>query len=1064
MLLDPLSLPSRMNLGSVLEAHLGMAAHGLGCTVVTPGFNGATVADIEAMLVEAGLPRSGMFRLADGRTGRLFDQETTVGYVYIMKLEHLVEDKCQARNTGHYLPDTEQPASGRRHHGGQRIGLMETWALQGHGAARVLQEMLTLKSDDVGARAGVYEALAEGTGLPEPTVPHSVRRLVVQLRGLCLDLNLLAADGRLIDVFGRDAAVDNAVVAMLELAPAERILAWSAGEFPGCPAGGAVQSPFRQAEGLALRHLVLAIPVQHPWRGFVANLPDQFPAITVLPVLPSPLCPGSQFDRLYAAVIEANDACRSAGHGSGAGLRLQEAVDQLLNALTRCLHGKQGWITAAISGKTVDYSARSVICPGPGLDYDTCSLPEAVAAVLFEPLVVGALVRGGQAASAAEAKERLAQREPEAMAALRRVAGERCVILHRAPVLHRLGMQAFRVRLAAEHVIRVHPLPLVAFNGDFDGDEMDAFLPLGEAAQAEAWATARSSRCQLSPANGTYVAGLTQDMVLGCFYATGAEPSPGGTAIPFQTIAEVATAHEQGRIGLHETIAVAGRRTTVGRALFNQLLPPALGWLGVPASKAVLQRLIEQAWRQLGADAAAALADALMRFGFHQATLSGMSLGKDTFRQFSGHQACLDAAWHEAAKLEAQAPGPAATDGRSALVSHWLQVVDRMGAEALGELAADRGGMNPLHLMLVSGARGSRLQVRQHLALRGLMALPDNRIFSAPVTTSFIRGHSPFEYFAATFGARRGLADTAVKTADAGFLFKRIMNAVQDIVVGEGDCGCEAGVVKAAVGAGAAPWLRLAERIAGRTALRDVRATTAGAPVLVPAGTIISTEQAAAIEAAGVREVAVRSPVTCQAPAGVCAACYGLDLATWQLPQRQQAIGVLAAQSIGEPATQLTMRTFHPGAAPGQSGKRDDILGGLPQIDRLFECWQRGPDLESPGYRELVDLYQRQGPVAAAEHLLVELQRVYRQQGVRIDDRHFEVVLRQMLRQGLRGVTTVAAEAADFIAAGTAYGGIPALARAAARKQRLELTSIRNCTAFGKPIPAPGRPALAGQP
>jgi len=1054
MLMDPLGVPSRMNLGAVLEAHLGMAAHELGCTVVTPGFNGIPVAQIEAMLVEAGLPASGMFHLTDSRTGRPFEQETTVGYVYMMKLDHMAADKRQERHTGPYLADSGQPTSGRRDHGGQRVGIMETWALQGHGVAEVLRQMLTIKSDDPTARAGVYEALVRGSSLPTTTVPHSVRRLVLRLRGLCLDLGFSTADGSPVDLSAPDASVDAAVAAALALATPERVLAWSSGEV--CASAGQAVTPETVRDGacLSLRHIPLSLPVRHPWREFLGEAAMGMPAITVLPVLPASLCPGRRFDELYAAVLTADTACRRSGNRSDTAERLQRAVDQLLSALTTCLHGKHGWITEALSGKTVDYSGRAVVCPGPELDYDTCSLPEPMAMTLLEPLVCGALVRSGTAASPEQARMMLTQRHPSAMETLRRLAAESCVILHRAPVLHRVGMQAFRMRVAPEDVIRVHPLTLVAFNADFDGDEMDAFLPLGDAAQAEAWDLARSSRCQLSPANGGYLAALTQDMVFGCFYVTCTEPDANAEAIAFPDLPAVAEAYAAGRVGVHASVVVGDRRTTVGRALLNQLLPPALGWFEGPATKGSLQALLARAWQALGPRATAALADQLMRFGFRHATLSGASLGKDTFRQLPTYRACLEAAWETARRIAGQhSDDPVA--GRDALVAHWVQVTDRMAADALAELAADRHGMNPLHLMLVSGARGSRLQVRQHLAMRGLLALPDSRILTAPVTTSFIRGHSPLEYLAATFGARRGLADTALKTAEAGSLFKRIMGAVQDVVIDSADCGSTSGVVKAALGEGSGPWLRLSERIAGRTALSDVAGPAAGAEVLVRAGEIISPEQARAIEAAGVTSVPVRSAIGCRAAGGICAACYGLDLASGRLPRERQAIGVVAAQSIGEPATQLTMRTFHPGAAPSQAGRRDDIVGGIPRLDQLFEVWSRSPESGRARRREVEDVYARSGAAAAAECLLSELQRVYREQGVRIDDRHFEVVLSRMVSNGLRGVTEVAAQSEDFIVAGTAYGGIRALACAAVCGRRIELNTIRRCTLLGKRIPAP---------
>jgi hypothetical protein len=421
----------------------------------------------------------------------------------------------------------------------------------------------------------------------------------------------------------------------------------------------------------------------------------------------------------------------------------------------------------------------------------------------------------------------------------------------------------------------------------------------------------------------------------------------------------------------------------------------------------------------------------------------------------------LAEAWAVAETLATQARDGLRDGGeaRREVLQLWMQTADRMTNAALEQLAADRDGLNPLHLMLASGARGSRLQARQLVALRGLMAMPDMRIMGTPFTLNFMVGHTPLEYLASTFGARKGLADTALKTAKVGFFFKRIMNAVQDILLADSDCGTTDGVVKRAGLDGQHAWLPLSERVVGRTALVDIR-SPGGEELLVEQGETIDAAAALAIEEAGLTEVPIRSPVTCACSDGICGACYGLDLSTWQAPRSGLAVGVIAAQSIGEPATQLTMRTFAlavPSQAPsGDRSRRRDILGGFPRLEQLVEL---SPDAGSPGeeeFRRVCELRNGAGAAAAAEYLLVELQKVYRQQGVRIDDRHFEVVLRRMLADGVKGITEAAADTEDFIVAGSCYGGIPALARSALRGQRIDLCGIRNCTAFGKLIPAPG--------
>jgi DNA-directed RNA polymerase subunit beta' len=392
-------------------------------------------------------------------------------------------------------------------------------------------------------------------------------------------------------------------------------------------------------------------------------------------------------------------------------------------------------------------------------------------------------------------------------------------------------------------------------------------------------------------------------------------------------------------------------------------------------------------------------------------------------------------------------------EGRAPLdiQNHWMRTTQDLADSAMSSLAGNRGGLNALHLMLESGARGSRLQARQLTAIRGLMATPDGRIMSAPVATNFLRGHSPFEYLAATFGARRGLADTSLKTAEAGFLYKKIMNAVQDVVITEEDCGADRGLRKTSRRDDGHVWLPLNERIIGRTALGDIRTPGTG-EVIVKAGETIDRGKARAVEQAGVHEVTVRSPAMCRTGDGICAKCYGLDLSTWRSPRLNTAAGVLAAQSIGEPATQLTMRTFAL-AQPGR--KRGDIIGGLPRLEQLLEAWSK-PEQTDIKERVKVESLLEQGEIeAATEFLLAEMQCVYREQGVRVDDRHFEVVLRQMLQGRLMGISEAAVVTGDFFAAGASHGGVPAVANAAARKQRIPLSSIRTCTAFGKRIPSP---------
>jgi DNA-directed RNA polymerase beta subunit len=1044
VIMNPLGVPSRMNIGSILETHLGLAAHALNCNVVTPGFNGATIEDIEQLLEEAGLPKSGMLRLRDGRTGRSFDQETTVGYHYMMKLDHMVDDKCQARGTGPYAEDNQQPVQGRRHKGGLSIGIMETWALQAYGAANILQELLTIKSDDVTARVTARDALVNGEDLPQPTVPMSIKRLAARLRGLCLDLSVFRADGSEIDLAAPAASVDDIIAASLGFADAGRIVKSSAGKLKPAEGHDTFEDVFGEDDGLAAKHLELALPVRHAWQDRLGD-GEEIPLITQLPILP-PSLRGNRLNDEYMAVFAANETCRKSGSDGASLAGLQAAVDELVNGLTRMLHGKRGWITAAISGKRVDYCGRSVVCPGPDLDYDTCSLPVSMAATLLEPMVTGRMVREALAKSVQEAAELLRERDPKAMEILEREAQDRYVLLHRAPALHRLGIQAFRMKIADEAVIRIHPLTQTAFNADFDGDEMDVFLPLSDAAQTEARDLVRSSLGQVGPANGAYISTPSQDMVFGCYYATCLGKEAGNPVRTFDTLDSVSLSMDENGLAIHDVIEVGDRTTTVGRALFNSLLPATLQWVDEPVTKFLLRRLFKRCCEELGTGAAATLGDAVMRFGFRQATLSGVSLGKDTVKRYAGYEEDLAKAWQGVERLEEH----------WAIVDHWARATEQMARSAMKELAADQGGLNPVYMMATSGARGSQAQIRQLTVMRGLMAMPDGRIMSVPVTANFVHGLSPFEHLSSGFGARKGLSDTALKSANAGFLFKRVMSAVQDVMIVEDDCGTTEGVVKEAHPGGEHEWFPLYARIAGRTALEDIVLPSEDGPV-VEAGETITAGAAVAIEEAGHRAIAVRSPVTCRSKRGVCAKCYGLDLVTGQPPRIGLAAGVIAAHSIGEPVSQLTMRTFHisPHSPADSKGgnTRMDIVGGMPRLDRLMEAWTRG-DTGAEEHADLCELYDRAGAGAVAEFLLVEMQKVYRAQGVRVNDRHFEVVLSRMLADGsVKGVSQAATITDDFITAGSSRDGIDALAKIAANNRPVTLDAIRNCTAFGKQIP-----------
>ena len=1101
--ISPLGVPSRMNLGQLLETHLGLAAHTLNCVVETPSFNGADRGDIAAMLAEAGLPASGMFPLRDGRTGRRLEHDSTVGYLYYMKLNHMVDDKLRVRSAGLHRDVAGEQADPQANHGGQRVGIMETWALQAHGAGHLLQEMLTNRSDDAGARRGTYEALVGGQDLPRPTVPDSVRRLALQLRGLCLDLRFIRSSGEEMDIFAPGACVDDAATVYLEYAATDAVRHWSAEQLaPGGPATD-FEELFGADEVSAIKHVELAVEVKHPWRTLVGQDADHLPGILALPVLPRYLRPSRHIDALYLAVCAANEAVRDNGRTGSATAALQAAVDELMGegGLTRLLYGKRGWFAAAMSGKRVDFSARSVVAPGYNLKYDECGLPRTMARPLFEPLVVGELMRAGHAGTVDEATRMVRHNEPAATHLLEQLARKELVLLHRAPVLHRWGIQAFHAIITDEQVIRLHPLTMETFNADFDGDEMDVFLPLSVRAQEEA-ASMRPSANQVGLATGSYVNPPSQDMILGCYYATMAQRD--GPIREFASLEELTEAFDLGELATHDPVTIPGdsgvRHTSAGRALFNQLLPHQLQWIDGPVDKKRLREIMLQCWRELGAPVAARLGDDLMRFGFGLATRSGLSVGMGVLPQYSRYDERLAQAWRTADALEDEPleASPGGEANADAVIDHWVGITNDFAREALEELARDCDGLNPVYLMLTSGARGNPAQIKQHIAMRGLFATPDSRIIEAPCTTSFIRGHSPLEYLASTFGARKGLSDTALKTASAGFLFKRVVNAVHDILVTEDDCGTSEGITKQteAMGEGEGELMPLDQRLSGRTALDPIVLPGEATPI-VPAGELISKENVAAIGASDLATVTVRSPLTCKASTGICSKCYGADLSRDRLAALGMPVGLIAAHCMGEPMTQLTMRTFYLGSlaqrrSERQGGEPPTIVSGLPRLDELFEAGQR-PGSDGSGERQKLEaMLARDGAPAAAEYLIRQMVGIYRLQGVLIDDRHFEVIIRQMLDRAritsagdteleegeivsaaqleaansdqsgetasgqplVLGVTEAASLTRDLIAAATSYGGIPALARAAARKQRTQLNGIRSSTIFGKLIPA----------
>ena len=702
------------------------------------------------------------------------------------------------------------------------------------------------------------------------------------------------------------------------------------------------------------------------------NRPDWM-IITELPVLPPDLRPMVQLEGGRFATSDLNDLYRRVINRNNRLKRLlnlgapeiiirnekrmlQEAVDSLidngrrgravagsgnhkLKSLSDLLKGKQGRFRQNLLGKRVDYSGRSVIIVGPTLRLHQCGLPKKMALELFKPFVMHTLVKQGLAHNIKSAKRIVERAQPEVWDVLEQVIKDRPVLLNRAPTLHRLGIQAFEPILVEGSAIQLHPLVCFAFNADFDGDQMAVHVPLSYEAVAEARQVMLSSKNLLSPSNGEPVVAPTLDMVLGCYYMTF---NPDEDAKPVKTYGstmDVVREYTMGIVGIHAPVRMRlpdGSRvdTTVGRVLFNEIVPVELGFINETMDKKRLRELVSRTHEEISNDATVLLVDAIKDIGFRYATQSGITIAASDIITPPEKADLLAAAEARVNEMEDQFEMGLLTDDeryQQALVI-WQDATDKV-QEALGRSLPRRGS---LAMMSNSGAKGNITQIRQMGGMRGLMSDPSGRIIELPIRSSFRDGLTVLEYFISTHGARKGLADTALRTADSGYLTRRMIDVAQDVIVHAGSCVPEGGPIPGI-------WIRhrpgetlladMEERIAGRWTAAPVADPQTG-EVLVEADEAITDALAARIVAAGVEEVFVRSALACRAERGICQRCYGRSLATGQLVEDGVAIGIIAAQSIGEPGTQLTMRTFHTGGVAGGM----DITSGLPRVEEIFEA------------------------------------------------------------------------------------------------------------------------------
>ncbi|AEV32465.1 DNA-directed RNA polymerase subunit beta' [Owenweeksia hongkongensis] len=646
---------------------------------------------------------------------------------------------------------------------------------------------------------------------------------------------------------------------------------------------------------------------------------------------------------------------------------LQEAVDSLfdntrkssavktdsnraLKSLSDSLKGKQGRFRQNLLGKRVDYSARSVIVVGPEMKLHECGLPKNMAAELYKPFIVRKLIERGIVKTVKSAKKIIDKREPVVWDILENVMKGHPVLLNRAPTLHRLGIQAFQPKLIEGKAIQLHPLVCTAFNADFDGDQMAVHLPLGSAAVLEAQMLMLASHNILNPANGSPITVPSQDMVLGLYYMTKSRKSTPehpikGEGLTFYSDEEVQIAHNEGRINLNAPIKVRARvlgedgnltmkviETSAGRVLFNQVVPKNVPFINEVLTKKALREIIADILKQTDIPTTANFLDDIKSLGYGFAFRGGLSFSLGDIIIPEEKDSLVKGAEEQIESILASYNMGLITNNEryNQVIDVWTNTNARLTERAMHHLITDRQGFNPIYMMLDSGARGSKEQIRQLSGMRGLMAKPQKsgssggEIIENPIISNFKEGLSILEYFISTHGARKGLADTALKTADAGYLTRRLVDVAQDVIINEPDCGTLRGLEVTALKKNEEVVEPLFERILGRTSLHDVIDPVSG-EIYVKSGDVIEEPAARQIEESPVEMVEVRSALTCETDRGICGKCYGRNLSTGKMVQKGEAVGVIAAQSIGEPGTQLTLRTFHVGGTAGNVAEESSI-------------------------------------------------------------------------------------------------------------------------------------------
>ncbi len=819
--------------------------------------------------------------------------------------------------------------------------------------------------------------------------------------------------------------------------------------------------------------------------------------LDVIPVIPPDLRPMVQLDGGRFATSDLNDLYRRVINRNNRLKRLldlgapdiivrnekrmlQEAVDALidngrrgrpvtgpgnrpLKSLSDMLKGKQGRFRQNLLGKRVDYSGRSVIVIGPELKFYQCGLPKKMALELFKPFVMKKLVEEEYAHNIKSAKRMVERMKPEVWDVLDEVIRDHPVLLNRAPTLHRLGIQAFEPVLVEGKAIKLHPLVCTAYNADFDGDQMAVHVPLSMEAQAEARLLMLSVNNILAPKDGKPITTPTQDMVLGSYYLTAENPGEKGEGKIFKDYDELLHAYYNGDVGIHARVKVRkklnkkdrGRiiESTVGRFIFNEHIPQNLGFVDREedpyslevdrlVDKKALGDIVERCYRKHGNIVTAEVLDHIKKIGFHYSTIGAITISMEDIIVPEEKEKLLEKAEEEVDKFEkSYRRGLISDEERYEKV---IEIWNRTTGEVTDALMDGLDHMNNIYIMAHSGARGSKNQIRQLGGMRGLMASASGETIEVPIKSNFREGLDVLEFFISTHGSRKGLADTALRTADSGYLTRRLVDVSQDVIVREEDCGTEQYIVAKDFRDGNEIIEELKDRIIGRFVVEDVVDPNTN-EIIVKKDEMITEEIAERIDKAGIKEVKVRSVLTCKTRHGVCAKCYGRDLATGYPVHVGEAVGTIAAQSIGEPGTQLTMRTFHTGGVAGA-----DITQGLPRVEELFEARKpKGLAViseisgeitinETKKKKEVIvtsndgdtktynipygsrvkvrdgdfveagdeitegsvnphDILKIKGVQGVQNYLVKEVQRVYRLQGVDIDDKHIEIIVRQML-------------------------------------------------------------------